>query len=252
VRFELREGWFSFLREPLPSGRASHSPGLCEHYTLLDRSLLPELERSNLDGTLRWLTPLSPALDARMVQYRPSGSERARLATLLPLHIATCRTLGLELPATFVELLGSETLQDRFRAPTCCYFELSSRLLPFPEPLGGHLLRFFNDWHGVLFWYLWLRTGKPATVIASYECLDDWEPIEEPVLLVASGPLDEFLYRWWIEAHLVCAFVSRSIILRWYSRLTRRPLRRLTSAETAYVAALRRLRSGPMPTGSNA
>ena len=45
MRFELREGWFSFLREPLPSGRASHSPGLCEHYTLLDRSLLPELPR---------------------------------------------------------------------------------------------------------------------------------------------------------------------------------------------------------------
>lgn len=129
---------------------------------------------------------------------------------------AKASALGLALPAMLVRLFKEEALQRRIPSCTACYLELSSEIVAVPEVPGsgapGYLLRFLHDSQCCVIWYVWLRPGQPAQVIASHyfferEYFDALQDVEEPVeyetifgeAVLCAHSVEEFLYRFWIE-----------------------------------------------------
>lgn len=142
---------------------------------------------------------------------------------------AKAAALGLALPEMLVSLFKDEALQRRIPSCTACYLELSPQFVAVPEAAGkrspGYLLRFLHDQQCCVIWYVWLRQGQPARVIASHffferEYFDALQDIEEPVeyetifdeAVLCAHSVEEFLYRFWIEN------------LIWFAQNRRKPL----------------------------
>jgi hypothetical protein len=169
-----------------------------------------------LDGTLGWLTPLDPRLDAEMAEFRRDAAERSRVDANLRSVLAEAARAGLRLPRAFARLMESHALQDRFPSVTACYFDLPRSIVRAPLTAGGQVVRFLNDQEGCLFWYLWLKTDGSDAVLCTDALLDDEAPDEvagdSGEIIECAASFEAFLYRYWLEQGL------------WFALRYRRPL----------------------------
>jgi hypothetical protein len=209
--FRLRAGWFG---PTLPGVR--ELPDVHATYALFSPDALPPLVEPH--GTLDWLTPLDPRLDAEMAEFRRDAAERGHVDANLRSVLAAAGRAGLRLPRAFIRLMESRALQDRFPSVTACYFDLPRSIVRAPLTAGGHVVRFLNDQQGCLFWYLWLRTDGSDSVLCTDALLDD-EASDEAAgdtgeLIECAASFEAFLYRYWLEQRL------------WFALRDRRPLTR--------------------------
>lgn len=142
----------------------------------------------------------------------------------------------LDLPFEFIQFMSDSRLQAKVPTCTACYLELSDALVAFPwdEPL--YALRFMNDSQGCIIWYLLMRPGGTAKVVASryffdpeiFEALKDDDEASEYADIftqayVCADSFLEFIYRFWIENSI------------WYSLDDERPL---TNRESEYICQI--------------
>jgi len=184
---------------------------------------LPPLDGISLDGTLSWLLPLEPELEAAQAVYRPDDAARARVAKKLEALAKQAGAHKLELPPLFLKLMGSQEIQDRFPSSTACYFDLPDAIAPAPAPLpGGHVVRFLNDQQGCCFWYLWLKPDGTDAVLASAALLDPGATHGQGAeILQCADCLEEFLLRYWLENTLWFALTSETTLKEAHGRYAR-------------------------------
>ncbi|HEY3448723.1 MAG TPA: hypothetical protein VGK67_20360 [Myxococcales bacterium] len=195
-------------------------------YGLYPIESLPPLDGISLDGSLEWLLPLEPELEAQQVTYRPDAARRAEVAKRLESLVKEAAAKKVALPPTFAKVMGSQEIRDRFPSSTACYFDLPAGIAPAPAPLpGGHLIRFLNDQQGCAFWYLWLKPDGTDSVVVSGALLDPGSPPppkgQAGEIYECADPFEEFLLRYWLENTLWFALTSETTLKEAHGRYAR-------------------------------
>jgi len=205
-------GWYSFdLGQYRPCNGT---------YCLSAYDSLPPLTDVPLDGSFRWLTPLSDQHNQGMEIYRPSAEARAKLIGRMDAITQQAQQLGIALPVGFAAFMTNPALQDRIPSCTACEFALPQRIARSVADDDGYLISFLHDQQDVLLWYLYLTpTGAQRVVVSPYDYDGDDDDAAAPGHVPADdGKLTEqqraaiiantfvcaptfeaFLYRFWLE-----------------------------------------------------
>jgi len=229
-------GWFSF-----DLGQYRPCDGT---YCFFPAESLPPLTDAPLDGTFRWLTPLSTDDAEDDQEDGEDGEDRfddadsdadsdegARMATLA----ADAQRLGLTLPPAFVSFMTNLALQERIPSCTACEFALPERIVPSLGDGDGFLISFLHDQQDVLLWYLYLTPiGDSRVVVSPYDfdiagadpsgaatLTDEQRAAVIANTFVCAASFEEFLYRFWLENTI------------WFALDSRQPL---TAEQQRYVA----------------
>lgn len=203
----FQSGWYSF---ELVGYRACNRT-----YCYFPSESLPPIPTTQFNEALQWLTPLDRDIDQDTQKYRPDPEDRLHMIDRLGKIADEAHQLGLSLPESFLQVIGSLELQDRIPFCTACYFDLPEKIVLCPGNEKGYLIRFLNDQQFVLAWYLYLTSiGEHRILVAPYsfyilteapEYAEEENITEEEQkaslesTFVCSPSFETFLYRFWLE-----------------------------------------------------
>lgn len=213
-------GWWS-----VELGHYRQCDGTYELYAYESLPPLPPL-----DETYAWLTPLDDLTQGDMAQ----PNDQSRMTETLKSLEAQARELGLTLPRAFTHLLSNSQLYTNIPSATCCWFNLSARIVPCPGDEQAHVIGFMNDQQDCVIWYLYLSPDGGHRVLSGPEEMQTYLDLEEREghvalsdftgdIRVCTRSFIEFIYRYWLENTI-------------YLKLAGFDSAPLTSAESAYIA----------------
>lgn len=166
-------------------------------YGFLPFHLLPPIDPKILKGEFQWL----PELTGEWEKFVMMGDFGTNFSPIC----MSAKNLGIELPVSFLNFMGSPCYQDRMISNTNCYFELSEKIVKSPGSDGGHFIRFMNDEQDAMLWYLYIDKEGNHSVATTRYVLDSFylygtaiEKILEDIVICAPS-FEEFIYRFWIE-----------------------------------------------------
>jgi len=191
----FKAAWWGIALEDAGLGSVRPDQGTYGEYSY---EALPPLPCA-LDGSFSWLRQYAPC-DAHVGVER--GEDHERVVSML-LADAVAQRVGL--PREFVAFMRDGSGIERVRSNTDCYIDLCQA--PVPSPIGnGHLVRFFADSQGCLFWYLYVPSGSDdhcVVVSPRFYGLpeEDWqdEPPDHSELRFCAESFEAFLCRFVLE-----------------------------------------------------
>jgi hypothetical protein len=193
-------GWFTAGTEEQLSGGEST-------YQLVPAEALPSMGAVTLDGSFGWL-PEAQGTDAT-IHFEETISTSEANAERLGRLAERAVKLGLSIPEAFVTFVTRADVHGRVPSCTCCYLDLSERLLQSPLRDGSRMVRFLNDSQFCVVWYLYLQPDGQAPIMAALpdteempfgrepKTMDDGVVVDELVQVATS--VEEFVRRFWLE-----------------------------------------------------
>lgn len=189
-------GWFG-------TGGSSQLWGGWGTYQFVPPESLPPVPKSEGPDEFAWLRA-APNTEAPLGPMKEPAVE-PRLDALT----TEANELGLEVPPSLRTFMLDPSLHGKVPTCTCCYLDLSTKLIPLPdENMPGRLLRFLNDQQCCILWYLHLLpNGEHKVVCASPEfkreevsggTLEDGIAKLHNLVVCAEG-FEEFIRRFWVE-----------------------------------------------------
>lgn len=181
-------------------------------YCFIPYEKLPLLEMKNFKGNFQWLIDSANELE----DVLPT-EEQTKLINNLDNLVVAAREYKINLPDSFIKFIATSHLRNRIESCTDCYFDLSNRLLTYPDGKDGYSIRFLNDSQNVLLWYLYVNNkNENCIVVANPQFLDELEDanfsyadeaenetlddviIPENIYYCAPT-FESFIYRFWME-----------------------------------------------------
>ncbi|KAH7372257.1 hypothetical protein BKA66DRAFT_590051 [Pyrenochaeta sp. MPI-SDFR-AT-0127] len=118
------------------------------------------LEYLKLKEDLRWLQPLDEKTAEEMESYQNSRPLGAKELEDLQ---ADAKSVGVELPPSFVKLFADQELLARIPSSRASYFQVSGGLRKVPASIdqgaGGYSISMYSDQQGCWYWILYLEPG---------------------------------------------------------------------------------------------
>ncbi|MBT3385178.1 MAG: hypothetical protein HN778_16890 [Prolixibacteraceae bacterium] len=166
-------------------------------YGFLPFELLPPIDPQILKGEFQWLPELSGEWE-KFVMMEDLSNNFSNICK-------SAENLGIELPKSFLNFMGSPLYQNHMISSTNCYFELPEKITKSPGNDGGYFIRFMNDEQDAMLWYLYIDKEGNHSVATSRYVIDynyfsgpSLEKILEDIVICAPS-FEEFIYRFWIE-----------------------------------------------------
>lgn len=152
---------------------------------------LERLGYLNLKEDLHWLQPLDEQTAEEMTTYNNSRSLSAKELEDLQ---ADARSVGVELPPSFVKLFADQELLAHIPSSSASYFHVSGGLCKVPasidEGAGGYSISMYSDQQGCWYWILYLEPGPKGShcVLGSpWYSVKDQDVISEDTRTIRAG-----------------------------------------------------------------